>query len=127
MEGGERTQYSFATHQLRIEQLSQSWNLADLVWAVAEKSPHKVVFTTEFGTGQPGGELLRLRKVYTLHPGKPVFDLELAVENASAAPVKFRLEQDGPLGIREESLQYDMRRLLTAQYIDGSVQAQPRP
>ena len=122
VEDGERTRYSFATHKLRIEQFNQSWDLADLVWAVAEKSPHQVVFTTQLGTGQPGGELLRVRKVYTLHPGKPVFDLELAVENASAAPLKVRIEQDGPLGIRQESPQYDMRRLLTAQYIDGSVQ-----
>jgi YidC/Oxa1 family membrane protein insertase len=120
---GEREHDSFATQRIWVEPYNQGWPLSDLPWIVAENASHKVVFTTTLGTGQPGGELLRLTKTYTLpRPEVPVFELELAIENTSAGPLTVRVEQDGPLGIREESPQYDMRRLLTAQFTGTAIE-----
>ena len=115
VDDGKLRQYSFATHRIWIEQYDQSWNLADVVWTVAEKSAHKVVFTTKLTSGFEGGDLLRLTKTYALEDGKPIFDLSLVIENIGTAPLNVLVEQDGPLGICEESPQSDMRRLLTAQ------------
>ncbi len=120
---GEREHYSFSTQRIWIEPYNQEWGLSDLCWVVAESSPRKVVFTTTLGSGAPGGELLHLSKTYTLpRPEAPVLTLELAVQNASASPLTVRVEQDGPLGIRQENPQYDMRRLLTAQSTGRTVE-----
>jgi YidC/Oxa1 family membrane protein insertase len=120
VDDGQRERYSFATNRLWIEQRgdeawNQSWSLDTLVWAVAEQSPERVAFTTTLGSGEPGGELLRLTKRFALRPGKPVVELDLVIENVSGTPLRARVEQDGPLGVGEENEQYDMRRLLTAQ------------
>jgi YidC/Oxa1 family membrane protein insertase len=127
VDNGERVYYSFATYRIWIEERSgqvwnQSWRLDDLPWVVSEKSADKVVFTTALGTGSQGEELLRLTKSYVLRPGKPVLNLELSVENVGSDPLKVRVEQDGPLGIRQENPQYDMRRLLTAQYTSRGIE-----
>jgi len=122
---GGREHDSFATQRIWIDPYTQGWDLAELPWIVAESSPHTVVFTTTLGAGQGagGGDLLKLTKTYTFpRPQVPIFELELVIENLTAAPLKVRLEQDGPLGIREESPQYDMRKLLAAQRSDSTVQ-----
>lgn len=127
VDDGERTYYSFATHRLWIEERdgqawNQSWHLNDLPWIVQQHSAEQAVFTTTLGAGPEGEQLVRLTKTYTLRPGKPVFVLDLQVENVGASVLKVRLEQDGPLGIRQENPQYDMRRLLVAQHTNGSVE-----
>ena len=117
---GKRDRYSFATHMIWVEELGASgWALDDLVWAIAERTTTKAVFTTDLRVGETGEALLRLVKSYELRPGKAVVDLALTIENLSAAPLTVRLLQDGPLGIHMEHLQYDMRRLLTVQWAEG--------
>ncbi len=118
---GTRDRYSFATYWIWVEELGTAgWSMDNLAWAVTEKTAHKAVFTTELRAGETGDALLRLVKSYELRPGKPVVDLALAIENLSSGPLTVRLQQDGPLGIRMEHLQYDMRRLLTVQWADGA-------
>lgn len=107
--------YSFATYRVSIREYdNQSWRLDTLPWEVAEHSPDKTVFTTALRSAD-GRELLRFRKSYTLQPGKPVLGLDLVVQNAGSEPLTIWIDQDGPIGIRQEHLQYDMRQLLTAQ------------
>jgi YidC/Oxa1 family membrane protein insertase len=127
VDDGQRDYGSFATSRIWIEQRgdetwNQSWPLDNLTWMVVEKSPAQAVFTTTLATGEPGGELLRLTKRFTLRPGKPIFDLELTLDNISTTPLKVRVEQDGPLGLRQENQQYDMRKLLTAQRTASGVE-----
>jgi len=122
LDDGTRMHYSFATARIWIEEYARHWSLADVVWTVIEQSPRRAVFATTLGSGAPGGELLRLTKTYTLHPNKPVIDLELQIENAGGSPLKLTVEQDGPLGIRQENQQYDMRRLLGAQMTTSGIQ-----
>ncbi len=123
VDDGQRDQYSFATYRIWIEEPNnQSWRLDDVPWTVTEQSPHKVVFTTALRSQQGDQELLRLTKTYELRSDKPILDLDLSIENTSPAPLKIRVEQDGPIGIRKEHLQYDMRRLLTAQESEGRVE-----
>lgn len=127
VDDGDRIHYSFATHRLWIEERdgqawNQSWRLDGLPWLVQEHSADQAVFTTTLGAGTEGEQLVRLTKAYTLRPGKPVFDLDLRVENVGVSVLKVRLEQDGPLGIRQENPQYDMRRLLVAQFTDGGIE-----
>jgi YidC/Oxa1 family membrane protein insertase len=127
VDDGQRDYGSFATSRIWIEQRgdetwNQSWPLDNLTWMVVEKSPDKAVFTTTLGTGEPGGELLRLTKRFTLRPGKPIFDLELTLDNISTTPLKVRVEQDGPLGLQQQDQQTDMRKLLTAQRTASGVE-----
>ncbi|GEM_PF-878731 len=119
---GQREYYSFSTHCIWVDERGdRSWLLDEVPWSVVAVGPHKAVFNARL-TGREGGDdLLRLTKTYTLRPGKPVFDLELAIENPTAGPLTIRVQQDGPIGIRQENPQYDMRRLLTAQQTGGSV------
>jgi YidC/Oxa1 family membrane protein insertase len=118
---GQRDRASFETHRLRVgEQGDQAYEFGGLPWK-AEEHGEQVVFATALRTDD-GADLLRITKTYTLHHGQPIFDLELAVENLSPEPLTIRVEQDGPLGIRQENPQYDMRRLLTAQKNGSSVE-----
>jgi len=127
VDDGRRVHYSFATHEIWIEQRgqqlwNQSWRLDELPWIVAERAAQRAVFTTTLRGDNPPEELLRLTKTYVLRPGKPIIDLELVVDNLAGESLKIRLEQDGPLGIRQENQQYDMRRLLVAQMSSNGVE-----
>jgi len=121
---GDWERYSFATHALRIEEFPhKEQQLGNLPWEVSEESPgEKVVFSTRLRSEQTGEDILRLTKTYTLRPGKPIFEVDVVVENLGPTPLTMQLEQDGPTGIHKEHLQYDMRRLLTTQHTDSGIE-----
>jgi YidC/Oxa1 family membrane protein insertase len=122
---GGRDRYSFATYRIWIqEQANQSWSLdlEQVIWKVVEKAPHKVVFSTTLRAEQSAEDRLHLTKTYELHDGKPVFDLQLTIENVAAAPLTVWVEQDGPIGMCREDQQYDVPSLLVTQGRDGAVE-----
>ncbi len=113
---------SFNTHRLWVKDgESRSWDLDDLVWTVAEESAQHAVFSTTLRAADDSGDLLRVTKSYRLWDGKPVFDLDVTIENVSGRELSVSLEQDGPIGIPAEHQQYDMRRVLAAQFVEGQV------
>ncbi|MBU0640010.1 MAG: membrane protein insertase YidC [Planctomycetes bacterium] len=108
---------SYVTHQIWItERNHEARRLDGLLWEVVpdETTSHKATFQTTLRATDGAAELLRLTKTYELRPDQPVFEVGLRVENLSPQPLTVTLEQDGPIGICKEHLQYDMRRLLTA-------------
>ncbi|MCK4343484.1 MAG: membrane protein insertase YidC [Phycisphaerae bacterium] len=114
--------FSFSTHRVWIKEYgNESWKLGSQPWQVAPGPADTVTFTTAL-CGGDGRELLRFTKTYRLRAGRPVFEFDLSVENLGPEPLTVSLDQDGPLGIRKEHLQYDMRQLLTAQYAEGAVE-----
>ncbi|MEW6254163.1 MAG: hypothetical protein AB1716_26230, partial [Planctomycetota bacterium] len=116
---------SFTTARLRVEEHDRSYPLDDLTWRILEQSPERVVFAAALRSAEGGAELLRLRKTYALHAQRPVLDIELTLENAGPAPLTVQIDQNGPLGIRQEGRQGDMRKVLAAQWYDGQVQLGP--
>jgi YidC/Oxa1 family membrane protein insertase len=112
---------SFETHRVWIEEFDErSWRLDASAWALLERKEDGAVYEAVLRAAD-GSALLRFRKTYRLRVGKPVLDVELAVKNVSAGPLTVRVAQDGPAFVRKENLQYDMRRLLTAQAYEGGV------
>ena len=115
--------FSFATHRVWIKEFdNEHWALDTLAWTKVPVPPGKdeVVFTTGLRS-KDGAEMLRFTKTYRLHTGKPVLDLDLSVENVGDSPLTIWVDQDGPINVPEEGLQYDLRQLLTAQYLNGNV------
>ncbi len=121
---------SFATYRVGVKEWNdQSWRLDDVIWKVVERTSHTVVFTTSLAAPQDGQELLQFTKTYALRDSQPVFDLGLMIENRSPGPLTVWVEQEGPLGINQDDMQYDMRKLLVTQLRDGAVslnRAHPR-
>ena len=112
---------SYATTRVWIAEFdNRYWDLDNVAWAVAAQTAGQVIFTATLRDGEQ--DLLRFTKTYQLLAGKPVFELNLTVENVSDRPLTVRLDQDGPLGIKQEHMQYDMRKLLVTQFQDGTVQ-----
>ena len=112
---------SFLTQRVWISEYdNQYWDLGSQLWEVAEQSNERVVFETALRDAD-GRDVLRLTKTYALQADKPVLDLTLAVGNAGERPLTIWIDQDGPLGIKKENLQYDMRALLTTQFREGTV------
>ena len=113
----DNTYVSFATHEIKIQEYDQSWNLSDLVWTTAESSASEVVFTAELRPADGGDALLRLRKGYRLEPGKPFVELGMTIENSADQPFDNAASiQDGPPR-RDSSVKspmYDMRKLMVA-------------
>lgn len=116
----DRERDSFATPQIVIREFNhQTWTLDDLIWAVSASTERRVAFTSTL-RDPAGGELLRLTKTYELKPAAPLLDLALTVENLSSQTLSVIVAQDGPIGIRRESPQYDMRRVMAAQQKPGA-------
>ena len=106
---------SYVTRKVWVLPLrTEPWQTDELVWRIAERSPTRVVFETTLLRNDDGQPVLRLRKTWELVDGKPLVMLRLEAENLSDQPVEVAIEQDGPVGIHKEHLQYDMRRLVIA-------------
>ncbi len=106
---------SYVTRKVWVLPLQQDpWPTDELVWKVAEHGPTRVVFETTLLRSENEQPVVRLKKTWELVAGKPLLMLRLRVENLSEAPVKVAIQQDGPVGIHKEHLQYDMRRLVIA-------------
>lgn len=107
---------SYLTHRLWLGE--RSWPLDRLVWDVVVSEPHRAVFQTTLAAPDGSGPILRLTKSYELEPGTARVRLGLEASNLSSEPLRLQLEQDGPIGIAKEHLQYDMRRLIVGRW-DG--------
>ncbi|MCA9245159.1 MAG: YidC/Oxa1 family insertase periplasmic-domain containing protein, partial [Phycisphaerales bacterium] len=112
-------QRSYSTGELFIVEGERAVRLDSIDWRVESRDDDSVVFATTIREGDQ--DLLRVHKRYKLLADSPRFDIELGVENLSSAPLSVAFEQDGPVGIPREHLQYKMRRLMTAQRSGNSV------
>lgn len=113
---------SYSTAQLSIKELEQRWELHDLPWQVTSQGPDAATFSAELRGSGEADAWLRLTKTYRIRTDKPVFDLDLSVENLSDRPLTIQLQQNGPTGLRREGPMYDMRRLVVAQREGGAVE-----
>jgi len=110
-----RTYHSYLTHKLRIEEFdNRDWRLDDLIWEVAEADERKATFTATLRWADRDEPLLRVTKTYELQSAPKLLHLTLAIENLGGQPLNVAIDQDGPVGIRKEQIQYDMRRLTYA-------------
>jgi len=116
-------QFSFATRRIWLGDEKQALALADVVWGVAgEPDPRgrRVSFVTALRNADES-PLLKLTKTYELLPEPLMLRIDLGVENVSGEPLTVALEEGGPLGIRQENPQYDMRRLATARWTSDGM------
>ena len=114
--------HSFVTHRILINK--QPYDLRNLVWAYAGESDRKATFTaTLFDGPDSDKKLLRITKTYELVPQKPLVLIHVAVENLGEQEYRVEIESDGPIGVRKENLQWDMRNLIAAQRLEGIVNA----
>lgn len=122
VEGAYRLHYSYETHRVWIREFDNAAVLLeDCAMEVLEATPERIVFASTLRQPSDDTDVLRLTKTYTLQKGKPLIDLELAVENLTDRALTVVIEQDGPIGVTKEHIQYDMRRILAAYYADGVV------
>ncbi len=116
---------SYATGELFIAESERSVQLDDIDWRVESRTDDAVVFSATVREGD--ADALRLRKTYKLLKDSPRFEIDLEIENLTGAVRTVAFEQDGPIGIPREHLQYKMRRLMVAQRSGGEVSlARPR-
>jgi YidC/Oxa1 family membrane protein insertase len=116
----DRTCRSYVTRKLWIG--DQAIDMQGVVWTLVEHDDHHAIFETTLRT-QAGAPLLRLRKTYTLRREKPLMDLGLDLENLTAEPMTIAIEQDGPVGVRSESIVYGMRRVVAGlRKPDGKIE-----
>jgi YidC/Oxa1 family membrane protein insertase len=111
--------FSYLTRKIHVGK--QAWPLDDLVWDVKEADQRHVIFATTLRSAEDGTERLRIEKVFELPAESATMQLRLRVENLSADPFDLRLEQNGPVGVTKEHLQYDMRKLVVAQWAGEKV------
>jgi YidC/Oxa1 family membrane protein insertase len=110
-----RRYHSYLTHKLRIEEFdNRDWPLDDLIWEVAGADERKATFTATLRWADRDGALLRVTKTYELQSAPKLLHLTLAIENLSDQSLNVQIDQDGPVGIHKEQIQYDMRRLTYA-------------
>ena len=114
---------SFLTQKIWLS--DQAFELNNLTWKVAERDSHKAAFTAMLRSDRDGSDRLRVTKTYTLTPKTGVAELRLKVENLGGEPFKLTVEQDGPVGVKREHVQYDMRKLVRAlwdgEQVDGKA------
>ncbi|TWT43837.1 Membrane protein insertase YidC [Phycisphaerae bacterium RAS1] len=123
----DRERTSFATYQIVVREFdNRSWLLDDLIWGVASHSTDRVDFTSTLHD-PAGGGVLRLTKTYEVKRGAPLIELSLGIENLSERTLSVIIGHDGPIGIRRESPQYDMRRVMAAQHKPGANVAIAHP
>ncbi len=103
---------SYLTQQIWLGE--NAWRLNDLAWEVAEKSSHSAAFTTTLRSAEGAKERLRVTKTYALEPKTALTQLRLVLENLGDETFELKLEQNGPVGILKENMQYDMRKLVCA-------------
>jgi len=110
---------SYLTQQIWLG--DNAWWLNDLAWEVMEKSTHSAAFTTTLVSAEGARERLRVTKTYALEPKTALTQLRLKIENLGDEPFKVKLEQNGPVGIPKENMQYDMRKLVRARREEQKV------
>ncbi|RMF75080.1 MAG: membrane protein insertase YidC [Planctomycetota bacterium] len=110
---GLRTHASYETTKLWITRGGRDyeWSLSDVNWDVVEQDDDHVAFGTTLTPEDAAVPWLEIRKTFSRVPDKPLILLSLHVKNPSDEPISVAFEQAGPIGIRKEHLQYDMRRV----------------
>lgn len=123
----DKVRTSYTTHRIWIVELGNaSWALDDLIWQVEDQPDADATRTARFSTrlanDADGAPLLRLTKSFTLSSSALLMQVSLAVENLSDRALTVVVAQDGPTGVRRESMQYEMRRVLAARREDGDIE-----
>lgn len=125
---GRRTHYSMATEKLRIETFREDILLDDLLWQLDREASaaDKATFRATIAKG--GQDVLEVAKIYTLKPTAPRpakgpiplesqrYDVTLAykIQNRTSQPLAVQLVQVGPIGMHNEDLRSDWRKVVGA-------------
>lgn len=117
---GKRTFYSLATEKIRIETFREDVALNDCLWTFdrAASDGGRAVYRARIA--RSGQDVLDVVKTFDLTkgpaPGNRRYDVSVsyAVRNLTAEPLDVQLVQTGPMGIHNEDLRSDWRKVLAA-------------
>lgn len=112
---------SFETARIWISAggATQEWRLDQVDWELVEHSAGRAVFETTLASRIPAEDgsvarRLALTKSYELAADKPLVHMRLEARNLTDEPLTVAFEQNGPTGISEQRVQYDLRFLMAA-------------
>ena len=115
-----QTYFSYLTPKIVLNQ--QEYPLDTLLWRQVEADGEHVVYVTELLDATDGTPQLRIEKNYRLETGTGRVLLTLSCENLTDQPQEVQIQQNGPVGIPLENLQWDMRRIIRALHGDKQVE-----
>ncbi|MCZ6697330.1 MAG: YidC/Oxa1 family insertase periplasmic-domain containing protein, partial [Planctomycetota bacterium] len=111
---------SFCSEQVTIDDEPVSlkgvhWNLEEPDEVDGMSATFSVIIEERsVNPDEPGSPKVLLRKTYRLKKGSSEFELDCEIVNLSSTPLDVGLGLSGPIGVRQEDLRYDYRRVVAA-------------
>jgi len=118
--GGGRAHVSYLTPKIVWDQ--HEYPVDELQWELAGANEYEATFSSTLRDLATGEGRLRVIKTYTLEPGTARLELHLRFENLGVQPLDVQVQQNGPIGILKENMQWDMRRLVKARRAEAEVE-----